>query len=125
MRKFIRFVVTSDHKSRTSCTGVVASLRILGEEGALPDYYLQSTEEIFEEMNRDLPCPPWHEPKLDTACVSWFKDSVEAQHWIAKFREIVAILEDSGFEVATLTTEKPGIIVYEDDFQVVAKSSLY
>ena len=125
MSRFIRFIVTTDHGSRTSCTGVVASLRILGEEGVLPDYYIESSTEIFDEMNRDLPCPPWSDPKLDRECVSWFKDTVGGQHWIRKFREIVAILEDAGIEVSTLTTEKPGMIVYEDEFQVVAKSSLY
>ena len=104
---------------------MVASLRILGEEGALPDYYHDSSEEIFDEMNRDLPHPPWNDPKLDRECVSWFKDTDGGQQWIGKFREIVAILEDAGIEVATLTTEKPGMIVYEDEFQVVAKSSLY
>jgi len=125
MSRFIRFIVTTDHKSRTACTGVVASLRILGEEGVLPDYYLKSSTEIFEEMNRDLPCPPWDEQKLNKECVSWFKDTAGGQYWISKFREINAILEDAGVEVRTLTTEKPGMIVYEDEFQVVAKSGLY
>ena len=53
----------------------------------------------------------------------WFKD--RATEWILLFRDIVAILEDADLEVATLTTSKPGMIVYEDDFQVVAKSSDY
>ena len=125
MSRYIRFIVTTDHDSKTACTGVVASLRILGEDGNLPDYYLESSTEIFDEMNRDLTCPPWHDAKLDSGCVSWFKDTAGGQHWIGKFREIVAILEDAGVEVATLTTERPGMIVYEDEFQVVAKSGLY
>ncbi len=70
MARFIRFIVRTDHASRTRCTGVVASLRILGEEGRLPDYHLEYAD----------------------------------------------------LEVGTLTTEKPGMIVYEDEFQIVAKS---
>ncbi|CAN5755572.1 hypothetical protein BH11VER1_BH11VER1_25140 [soil metagenome] len=41
------------------------------------------------------------------------------------FREINSILEDSDFEIATLTTDRPGMIVYEDEIQVVAKSPKY
>ncbi|GHC69153.1 hypothetical protein [Roseibacillus persicicus] len=81
--------------------------------------------EIFDEMNQDLPCPPWQDARLNRECVSWFKDSEEGQYWVGKFREIVAILEDAGVEVATLTTERPGMVVYEDEFQVVAKSRVY
>jgi len=38
---------------------------------------------------------------------------------------MIAILEDSDLVVGTLKTDRPGMIVYEDDFQVVAQSSQY
>jgi hypothetical protein len=82
----------------------------------------QSSKEIFEKLNQNLPCPPFEDkPRGD--CVCWFKDS--AQAWISVFREAIAILEDSGFEVVTLKTDSPGMIVYEDEFQIVAKSRHY
>ena len=121
--RYIRFIVRSDHPSRTRCTGVIASLRILGEEGHLPDYHVQSAHEVFDRLNQNLPCPPFEEKQWDSDCVCWFKDT--AQDWISVFRDAIAILEDSGFDVATLTTEAPGTIVYEDDFQVVARSGRY
>lgn len=102
----------------------MASLRILGEEGRLPDYHLEYSKELFEHLNNELPCPPFDENNWST-CVSWFKDSEPAQKWISVFRDLIAILEDSDIEVGTLTTEQPGMIVYEDEFQVVAKSDKY
>lgn len=125
MARFIRFIVRTDHPSRTRCTGVVASLRIAGEEGRLPDYHVAYSAELFEKLNEGLPCPPFQGSNWSSDCVSWFKTTPEAQAWIRVFRDMIAILEDADLDVATLTTDKPGMIVYEDQFQVVAKSNQY
>ncbi|MBK8037235.1 MAG: hypothetical protein IPK22_08880 [Verrucomicrobiaceae bacterium] len=122
MKRYIRFIVQSDHDSPTRCTGVVASLRLLAEADRLPEYHVEYAKELFERLNNELPCPPFS--TNDWAdCVSWFKNT--SKEWITVFREIIAILEDSDFHVATLTTDRPGMIVYEDEFQVVAKSPEY
>ena len=125
MARFIRFIVRTDHPSRTRCTGVVASLRILGEAGRLPDYQVEHSHELFERLNEGLPCPPFEESKWSSECVSWFKDTEPAQEWISIFRDLIAILEDSDIQIGTLTTDRPGMIVYEDEFQVVAQSKQY
>ena len=125
MPRYIRFIVRSDHPSRTRCTGVVASLRILGEQGRLPDYQVEFSHELFERLNSGLPCPPFDSNDWGADCISWFKDTTPAQEWISVFRDLIAILEDSDVEVGTLTTERPGMIVYEDEYQVVAKSIRY
>jgi len=100
-------------------------LRILGEEGKLPQYHVDYSKEIFDILNEEMTCPPFDEKNYDKDSVCWFKDTEEAQKWIKVFRDIVAILEDSDIEVATLRTSKPGMILYEDEIQVVAKSKLY
>ena len=51
--------------------------------------------------------------------ISWFKDS--AREHISKMREMVAILEAHGVHVEVIQTERPGYIVYEDEFQVTAE----
>ncbi len=119
---YIRFIVVTDHKSKTRCTGVVASLRILGEEGRLPNYYLDYSKELFDKLDEDLPIPPFdYKNWKDSVC--WFKDT--ATEWISLFREIIAILESCDEQVEMLFTETPGMIVYEDEFQIVAKSHKY
>ncbi len=125
MSRYLRFIVRTDHPGRIRCTGVVTSLRILGEEGRLPDYHQSFSEELFDKLNAGLPCPPFAEKNWDSDCISWFKDTPAAQEWISVFRDITAILEDCDVEVATLVTDKPGMILYEDDYQVVANSRRY
>ena len=123
MNRYVRFIVRSDHASRTKCTGVIASLRILSEAGQLPSYYADYARELLDQIDREMPCPPFGKNAWSPDCVCWFKDT--AQEWISVFREINAILEDSDFDVATLTTNRPGMIVFEDDIQVVAKSPIF
>ena len=51
--------------------------------------------------------------------LSWFKDT--AREHVAKVRTIATLLEARGVAVFTVATERPGYVVYEDDFQVVAE----
>lgn len=52
--------------------------------------------------------------------VSWFKPT--ANLFVSKFRELTAILNDHGRFARMLTTPVPGVIRYEDRFQVIASS---
>jgi len=86
---------------------------------------MEFAEEIFDRMNKDLPCPPFEGSGWSSDCISWFKDTPSAQEWISVFRDIIAILEDCDLDVGTLTTDSLGMIVYEDDYQIVAQSRTY
>jgi hypothetical protein len=57
--------------------------------------------------------------RRNTAGVSWFK-STAAEH-IDRIRSITAILEQYGFAVSQISTDRPGYVVFEDDNQVVAE----
>jgi len=51
--------------------------------------------------------------------ISWFK--ANAVEHLAKMRALVAILEENGYQVSQITTDRPGYVVFEDDHQVVAE----
>lgn len=51
--------------------------------------------------------------------LSWFKDSAHAH--LERVRRLVALLESCGVVAEMITTERPGYVVYEDDFQMVAE----
>jgi pyruvate-formate lyase-activating enzyme len=51
--------------------------------------------------------------------VCWFK--TDAQRHISKIWEIVQVLERNGIPVKKITTVKPGYIIYEDEWQIVAE----
>jgi hypothetical protein len=117
---FIRFVVGTNQESARQQSGVVTELRLLKESGDLPEYEHAHVAELFTWLNEHLRVPPFSSAEWPQDAVSWFKSSATA--FIAKFREMIAILEEHGRFVRTLTTTDPGVIRYEDDFQVVASS---
>ena len=51
--------------------------------------------------------------------ISWFNP--RAQEPLKRIRSIKAILEEFGYYIDQVSTRDPGIIIYEDGFQVVAK----
>jgi hypothetical protein len=75
-------------------------------------------------LDRNLPKPDRFSRKRNHhhrthMALSWFKDTASVH--IAKVRAVTTILTARGIAVETITTERPGYIVYEDEFQVVAE----
>jgi hypothetical protein len=60
--------------------------------------------------------PPYYRKRQNG--LSWFKDS--APEHIRKMREMSALLEHHDIRVRMIKTTRPGYVVYEDEFQVVA-----
>lgn len=120
--KYVRFVVGTNQEDERTQTGIVAELRLLKESGELPQYEIDHIDEIFEWMNQNqsFPVPPYSEKNWHKDAISWFKDS--AQELISEFRTIISILEQYDRPVRMIITEKPGMILYEDDVQIVAQS---
>ncbi|MEQ1954532.1 hypothetical protein [Mesorhizobium sp. CN2-181] len=57
--------------------------------------------------------------KTATRGLSWFKPT--AKEHLAKAFALAALLEENGHVVEVLRTSRPGYIVYEDEYQVVAE----
>jgi glycine cleavage system regulatory protein len=58
-------------------------------------------------------------PKRHHAAVSWFKQS--ATDHIHMARELAALLDAHDIRTEMLTTDRPGYVVYEDEYQVLAE----
>ena len=54
-----------------------------------------------------------------TSGISWLKPSATVH--VSKMRALIAILEENGYRVSQITTERPGYVVVEDEHQVVAE----
>ncbi|MGY3453270.1 hypothetical protein [Bradyrhizobium sp. USDA 4353] len=54
-----------------------------------------------------------------TASVSWLK-STAAEH-VAKMHELGRVLARSGVSVSQIRTDRPGYVIFEDEYQVVAE----
>ena len=51
--------------------------------------------------------------------LGWFK--TDAREHISRIWEMVEILERNGIYVKKIRTDKPGYVIYEDDWQLVAE----
>jgi len=51
--------------------------------------------------------------------LSWLKDSARVH--VEKVRRIANMLAAHGVPIETITTDRPGYVVYEDDYQIVAE----
>ena len=121
---FVRFVVGTAAENVAWLTGVITEARLLRDRGELHSYESERLEEIFDWLNEHLPCPPFGE-KLRSGewtrdAVTWFRP--EAKGPIGRMWDIVAILQEHGVSIRMVTSERPGKIVYEDDYQVVAET---
>lgn len=121
---FVRFVVGADVENAAWLTGVVTEARLLRDRGELYSHEVDQLESSFDWLNEHLPCPPF-ETKLDSGewtpdAVAWFRP--EAEEPIRRMWDIVAILREHGVPVRMVTSRKPGRIVHEDAYQVVAET---
>jgi hypothetical protein len=122
---YLRFVVAQIHDDTQRELGVFHALKYLRDAGKLLEH-----EEVEHDAFRDwfgenlekptrftAAKPPYY--RKQSKAISWFKDTAH-QH-IARIRSVLTILENHGITVRTLTTERVGYIVYEDEFQIVAE----
>lgn len=116
---YIRFVVGQDGEHHRELNGIFTELRILRDDGHLEPYESERLEEIFDWFNDNLPCPPYSSNRWGVNATSWFKES--ALVYIDRMWDFVAILEEHGVPVRMLRSRYPGIVLYEDDFQVVVE----
>ncbi|WP_197438738.1 hypothetical protein [Polaribacter sp. BAL334] len=120
---FLRFVVGTDSQSPRELTGLFTEVEYLRKEGLLLDYQENMVDNIFGYFNNNLPCPPYSETNWSINAISWFRDS--ATEFINKMWDLKAILEQNDISVRILKVEKPGMILYEDEFQVVAQDRVH
>jgi hypothetical protein len=95
---YVRFVVGGDAENTAWLTGIITEAQILRENGELYSYEIEQLETIF----------------------AWF--CPEAKGPVGRMWDVVAILREHGVPVRLVTTEKPGKIVYSDEYQVVAET---
>jgi hypothetical protein len=121
---FVRFVSSvpdPDNSNEPAGLFLVASwVRDRQEAPASELAKLQSLRDWFND-NLDLPrrFSRSHRPHRREKAIAWFKDS--ALEHIQRAREIAAIVGKYGYPIRELRTLRPGYVVYEDAFQVIAE----
>lgn len=120
---YIRFVVNELDEDSGRRKGLFQVLLELDDEGELNDYERATFREIYQWFLDNLKEPmsfsrsnKYHAKNV---ALSWFKGN--AQRHIAKMRQLAQILDAKGVVVETIKSEKPGYIVYEDNYQIAAE----
>jgi hypothetical protein len=120
---FVRFVIAGVDADSGRRPGLLQAIFDLEDKDELLPHEQQHFDRICAWFDRELEIPDSlarsSKPHAKKVAISWFKDS--AREHIAKMYELVAILDAHGVHTEVLRTERPGYIVYEDDFQVAAE----
>jgi hypothetical protein len=119
---FVRFVVSEKHERSDQERGIFSALYDPERRGDLASYELdwfRAGEAWFDEHLRRPARLAWSSrPNAPERAITWLKASAE-EH-VSRMRELVALLEHRDITVREYRSERPGYIVYEDDYQVAA-----
>ena len=121
---YLRFVRGSESEDGRWLTGVITAARVLRDVGELEPYQVEIVNSTYDWLNEHIPCPPFRENlesgKWTNDAVAWFLP--EANEAIQRMWDLVHVLKDHGVPIRLLRTANPGIIVYRDEYQVVAET---
>jgi hypothetical protein len=102
--------------------GIFTALYRLERDGKLEPHELQWFHEAETWLNEHLPQPARlsRSPRPNAArnAITWMK--LSAVGHVRRMRELAALLSYKDVPVTELITEKPGYVVYEDEYQVAA-----
>ncbi len=119
---FVRFVVLLRDEDSQRLTGVFQAAYRLRDQGRLDNAEGRRFESLRRWFNEHLPVPVRFSRsrgrQAHRKAICWFKD--DAVEHLGKIRELTALLERHGITTRRLWTDRPGYIVYEDDFQIAA-----
>lgn len=121
---FIRYITHEVDPDTGHERGILAVSYDLIHQELVSDYEEALINEHLVWLKKHLPIPDkfsrtrnaYHK---NTHGLSWLKSS--ATEALAHLRALVIILEEHGIPVTMVTSDKPGYVVYEDNWQVVAE----
>ena len=122
-RIFVRFVCFRFVESQRSRLGLFQALDEARGNPASPDWALKELGVLSGWFSKHLPVPDRFErggwKGVGQPGLSWFKDT--ALEHIRNMHRLKLALEECGVHVDVFTTDDPGVIIYQDDHQVVAE----
>jgi hypothetical protein len=120
---FIRFAIEELDEKSTKGKGLFTAMGDLIDRDELFAWEVQLEKEISNWFRKNLRVPLVQSSDSNhyakPRAISWFKDS--AQVHIEKMRQYAHILEAHGYSVKQIVTERPGKILYEDQYQIAAE----
>lgn len=116
---YVRFVVEKRDEDSLEPQGIFQAAAALAESGQLAPYELEQYEAVRVWFREHLNKPSRFSRARHSYAICWFKDT--AREHLTQARQWVYLLEEHGVAVRQVVTERPGYVVYEDEFQVAAE----
>ncbi len=120
---YIRFVSDEVDYCSGKRLGLFHVIRELHDSGNLYDYEDEIVISIRDWFNDHLEKPESFnrssKPGAANKAISWFKPT--AREHIEKMYQLISIIEGHGIRVHVIKTNRPGYIVYEDEYQITAE----
>gem|GEM_PF-666422 len=116
---YVRFAILARSEQSHTADGVFQAAIELRDSGKLAPHEYDWLKSELSWLRMHLKSPSCLREDGNHRAICWFHP--RAQRPIEKVRSIAALLEEHGLHVQMLTTDDPGIIIYEDGWQVAAK----
>lgn len=120
---FVRFVIHHNDPNSGRRQGLFQAMSDLDHAGALEPHEIEIYDEVYDWFRKSLRRPRSFtrssKPHAKKVALSWFKH--HATEHIARMRVLVHILDAHGVLVDVIQTDRPGYVVYEDEYQVAAE----
>jgi hypothetical protein len=118
-REYIRFVVGNKDEDSHVERGVFQAAGLALEWGQISGQDADELYAIKAWFNENLEKPTSFGRTRHSLGICWFKTA--AGEHISRIWKMVRILERNGIYVKKIKTDKPGYMVYEDEWQIVAE----
>ena len=120
---YVRFVIEEIDENSGVNRGIFQAMFRLWRTGALALHEEVWWAEIRTWLNSEFAEPDRlarsRRSGAQACAISWFKSS--ALSHIARAREVAALLNAHDIATRMISIDRPGYVVYEDDFQVAAE----
>jgi hypothetical protein len=71
-----------------------------------------------EWFEANLPIPPFHATGNQERAITWFKETAMESRVVQELRIYRDIAARYGTKIELVSSESPGLIIYEDDYQI-------
>ncbi len=116
---YVRFQGLRRNATSAAKLGIFQLAFELRDEGDLPNYLQRELVRHLIWLTENLDSPKVLSDPEHHRAISWFHPS--AAEPIAHVRALKVILEEAGYHIEQVETQDPGIVIYEDAWQTVAK----
>jgi hypothetical protein len=115
----IRFATLARDVDSGHTAGILVAAHTLRDEGDISIEEHAELRQALAWFTENLPIPSVLVDVEHRRAISWFRPT--ARQAIQKMWGLKLLLESHGYHVNVLQTRGPGVVVYEDEWQVVAK----